>query len=659
MAVLDLTSLPWTLLGWRPFTWRLAKKPEGGGAMRADLGPYPISLPGSVQRALHEAKVIPDWNVGVNSRECEWVEHRHWDLTAEIPEGFAPRGERIVLCAESLDYSGWVLVDCVEIARFEGALTPHSFDLTNALSDGKTHSLSVIFEEPPREQGQIGYTSRSHFFKPRYNYSWDWTPRMVPIGVAGSLQLRTGAASALSLARLRTTLANDDRTGRLEVVVECSGMVGDLGEIVVSVARNGQNLARVAKAIASGANVLTVSDLRVEPWWPNGAGPQNLYDVDVEVAGKDGRMCWSERIRVGFRRVEWRQCEDAPDGAEPWICVVNGEPVFLQGANWVPPRVSYPDSTEMDYQSLLRLYKEMGCNVLRVWGGAILETKTFYDLCDEVGIFVWQEFPLSSSGVENYPPDNPEDIRQLMEIATYYIRSRSRHASLLLWSGGNELTRGEGNNKIGEIPVDCAHPCIAAFKELVEREDPGHRFIPTSPSGPVFYAHAEQYGKGLHHDVHGPWGMSEFADFDAWREYWRGDDSLFRSEVGMPGACDADFIRRYAGGCEFWPPVGAYWMHTAAWWTLWEQYKDELGGLGADEAFAAYVERTQRFQAEAYEVAARCCKGRFPKCGGFIVWMGHDLYPCPSNNSVIDFDRKPKPAYAALRKVFRSERENA
>lgn len=122
----------------------------------------------------------------------------------------------------------------------------------------------------------------------------------------------------------------------------------------------------------------------------------------------------------------------------------------------------------------------------------------------------------------------------------------------------------------------------------------------------------------------------------------------------MPGAADVDHILRYAGDVPIWPPTGEYWLHTAAWWIHWNRYEKALAGLDDDDALVEYVRRTQQHQAEAYAIAAKACKDRFPRCGGFIIWMGHDLYPCPVNNSVIDFDRKPKPAYHALQRVFRS-----
>lgn len=643
MSVFDLSKLTWTLSGWRPHSWRL-----GGGAgpitpLVPDIGPIPARVPGSVQQALLEAGIIRDWNVGVNSRDCEWVEHRHWVFEATIPAGTITAGERARLDADGLDYSGWILVDWREVARFEGMLVLHRIELPETISDGQAHRLQIVFEEPPREQGQFGYTSLSRFFKSRFNYSWDWCPRIVPIGVWDRLSIVGEPERSFELLSLRTALDADLHTGSVEVIVQA----GAACSLTVRVVCEGKELARSQTKGQVGRNEIAMADFCVEPWWPNGHGQQPLYDVAI-VAEEGGTPIWSCARRVGFRRIEWAPCEGAPADAEPWICVVNRRPVFLQGTNWVPTRAVYHDVTEAEYRELIDLYREMGCTCLRVWGGAILEKQIFYDLCDEAGILVWQEFPLSSSGVENRPAEDPASISTLCEIASSYIRRRSHHASLLLWCGGNELQwKREGE----ECPVDYSHPCIAALREVVMREDPDRRFVATSASGPKFFAKASNFGKGVHHDVHGPWGMSLFEDMAAWRRYWERDDALFRSEVGMPGAASRGLIERYCDGMQVIPAEGEYWAHTASWWTQWDLFKNQLPTANIDD----YVHMTQQHQAEAYSIAAACSKRRFPKCGGFIIWMGHDCFPCPANNSVIDFDRQPKPAYHALKRVFRGE----
>ncbi len=658
IADVDLSRLDWKLLGWRPFQWVLGKSMETGGDLLAELGPFPAKVPGSVQQALLDAGVIADWHVGVNSRACEWVEHRHWEFSTTLPAGTVPPQERAILDAQGLDHAGWVLVDARKVARFEGALIRHQIDLTDALGDGKEHLLSIVFDEPPREQGQLGYTSRSVHFKPRYPYSWDWCPRVVPVGVWDTLVLKCGASTAIDPVHTRAILKDDNRTGRVELALDVDGSVvtaGKLGAITAVVTDGEREVGRVSAQALPGRMEIVVDGLAVEPWWPNGQGEAKTYTLTLEaVIGVD---VWRHKRTLGFKRVEWLPCDGASPDAEPWICAVNGRPIFLQGVNWVPPRVCYHDTTADEYARLIDLYREMGCNLLRVWGGGILEKEAFYARCDAAGILVWQEFPLSSSGVDNWPPEDPAAIERLASIASSYIRRRGHHASLLLWCGGNELLGGgpEGPGEDG-VPVGYDHPCVAAMRDVVAAEDPGRRFLPTSASGPWEWGTPEKFGTGLLHDVHGPWGFSAGCeDMDAWRAYWAKDDALFRSETGMPGAHGMDLMKRYAEGVDVWPPTTEYWMHTSSWWRQWDRFKDRLASLPPDEGLAEYIRATQSDQAEAYAIAAAACKGRFPRCGGFVIWMGHDCFPCPANNSVIDFERQPKPAYFALKRIFRGE----
>jgi beta-mannosidase len=655
MQETDLSTLTWQLYGWRPHTWRLGKSMETGAAMQADIGPVPARVPGSVQQTLLEAGILPDWNVGLNSLACEWVELRHWDFSAILPAGLITPGQRVFLDAQGLDYSGWILVDCREVAVFKGTLTPHLLELTPALCDGEAHQLSIVFDVPPPEQGQIGFTSHSRCFKPRFCYSWDWTPRLVPIGVWDTLSLKSAAQCAIDPIHTRALLAEDHRTGRVEVALQADALIvppAEIGEVTVTLLNGDAALARSSGRFTRERLDIVLEGIAVEAWWPNGFGPAKTYTLRLESV-IHGEMWRLERV-VGFKRVRWLPCEGAPDDAEPWICEVNGRPLFLQGANWVPPRTSYPDSSDEEYRRLIELYRDMGCTCLRVWGGAILEKEIFYRLCDEAGILVWQEFPLSSSGVENWPPEDPETIVELSHICMSYIRRRAHHPALLLWCGGNELFGGGGKG-VDNVPCDYTHPCLAAMKEVVERWDPGRRFLPTSASGPWEWGSADRFGTGTLHDVHGPWGFGlDLRDLEEWRAYWSRDDALLRSETGMPAAHSLEMIRKY-GGANIWPPITDYWRHTAAWWGQWDRYRETLGGMPEDEALAEYIRLTQEEQAEAYAVAAAACKNRFPRCGGFLVWMGHDAFPCPANNAVIDFDRNPKPAYYALKKVFRAE----
>jgi beta-mannosidase len=240
----------------------------------------------------------------------------------------------------------------------------------------------------------------------------------------------------------------------------------------------------------------------------------------------------------------------------------------------------------------------------------------------------------------------------LCEIALSYIVRRQHHACLLLWCGGNELQGTIDGGKAGcGKPVPKDHPLMVRWARLVEREDPGRRFLETSSSGPRFTADEKDFGKGLHWDVHGPWAMSgTFAD---WERYWRNDDSLFRSETGCPGASPVDIIEEFAGAMPAVPGTldNPLWRRTK-WWIEWPKFVVEKGREPRD--LAEYVAWSQDRQKHALVTAARILKAKFPRCGGLILWMGHDSYPCMANTAIVDYHGRPKPAALGLAEVFKA-----
>lgn len=637
---LDLASLDWRLRGWRPNSWRLMRSMELGLQLKTDTPEVPATVPGSVQGALRRAGILPDWSDGTASRDCEWVEHRQWEFVARLPP--LPAGGRIELRADGLDHSGWILVDGREVAAFTGSLLRHRIDLGAWLGDGAAHELALVFAEPPDEQGQIGWTSQSRHFKPRYSYSWDWSPRLVPIGVWDRLAI-VAAPPAAEVVAATAELDPDLRGGslRLRLAVERAGRC-----TVVLRDPAGAEAARTVADLGPGEHALALHAAAVQPWWPNGAGAQPLYALETAWDGTaiDARS-------VGFKRVRYEANPGAAPGALPWVCVVNGRPLFLQGTNWTPAALDFHAVGAADYAELVALYRGMGCNLLRVWGGAHLEREAFYEACDRAGLLVWQEFPLSSSGIDNWAPEDPEAIARLCGIARDYIRRRCHHASRLLWCGGNELQSAAGRKDGCGVPLTLAHPCLEALDAVVREEDPGIRFLPCSPYGPCFMADPTRFGEHHAQHVHGPWSMGP-GGLEAWRAYWAADDSTFRSEVGLPGAQSEALMRRHGGGAA-WPAdaTSAWWLHASSWW-FEPELVAQVAHLPADEALAAFIRLSQDRQAEGLAIAAAACKARFPACGGFIVWMGHDCFPCPANTAVIGFDRRPKPAYAALQRVF-------
>jgi len=371
--------------------------------------------------------------------------------------------------------------------------------------------------------------------------------------------------------------------------------------------------------------------------------------IDCGAAGREVR-------RIGFKQIRWLPCQNSPADADPWLCEINGHPVFLQGFNWTPIRAFYADLKPEDYRSRLESYRQMGCNILRIWGGAFLEPDYFYDMCDEMGLLVWQEFPMSSSGISNTPPCDEAAITEMRRIAEYYFTRVSPHVSLLAWSGGNELQRGENGSEDGcGYPCNIDEPILGMLFAICSLRDPHRRFMATSASGPFEFGDPKRYGKGELWEVHGPW-KCEGSLKDQWFDHWDRDDSLFRAEFGCPGASGVEEIEKYAGAQKYFPCSTdvAWWRYPLAWWSEQNIFEQEFGR--SPQSVAEYVTWSQERQAKALAYAVSAMKARFPRCGGAIIWMGHDSFPCSANTSVIDFEGKLKPAATALADVFHDKR---
>ena len=637
----DLSTLDWTLRGWHPWFWCNQISMETGIGLHGDVGPVPARVPGSVQQALREARLLPDWTVGLNSRVCEWVEHRHWSYETLLPDSLVQNPGRKVLHLEGLDGNGILFVNGKRVLEFANAFLDHSVDITDYLLT-QGNKLCLVFTDQPKSLGQVNYTSRICEWKPRFNYVWDWCPRLVQIGIWDTPTLSVVPHARIDRLSTYTSCRPDKQTGMVHIRASADGPAA---QIHVSLEKDGHVLVQHT----SGMTANTAIDLpcpKIELWRPWEQGGQTLYTVRVQLLDATANML-DEAVRsVGFREIQWQPCQDAPADALPWICVINGEPLFLQGVNWVPIRPNFADVTESDYRQRIGLYRDLGFNILRVWGGAILEKDVFYRLCDEMGMLIWQEFPLSSSGPDNWPPETPALIADARLIAQSYILRRQHHPSLLHWCGGNELqcdlkTGGPGCGK----PVDMSHPMIAALGDEVARLDPTRRFLPSSASGPRFMAKEAEFGNGLHHDVHGPWDQTD--TFDQWRQYWDNDDALFRSEVGVPSAGPVDLLRSYAGE-QVLPAdlTNPLWRHVSVWWIQWQKYLAEGGDATSVEQ---YVRWSHDRQVAALSYAVQATRRRFPRCGGIILWMGHDCFPCPSNTAIVDYLGRPKPAALALR----------
>ena len=651
----NLSSLKWSLWGYRPESWKMDFNFNELKGSKAEYINIPVRVPGSVQKALKDARIILDWNIGNNYISSEWIENRHWVFATKIPDEWIIKESNIVLRCMGLDDNGVVMVNGKEAGKFNNTFIPYTFDLTPFLKD-KNNTLAIVFECPPSYLGQIGYTSKIKDWKPRFYYGWDWIPRIVQVGIWDDIVLDVHKKDYLAIDNIKVVTKADKAKdlGQLEISAEMTPKAYQ-GQVRIQLMKDtGEPLIDETLPVVQLRGGKTWDNLKIKRWWPNGSGDQPIYKLLCTLYDANHIICQTIEKKIGFKNVEWLPCKNALPEADPWICCINNKPVFLQGVNWTPIRPNFADLTETDYRKLIKTYKDLGVNVFRVWGGGFPEKEWFYNICDEMGIMLWQEFPLSSSGLDNYPPITPDEIVAMSKISENYIKRLRHHVSLLLWCGGNELY------EMGDTaPVNDKHPMIRCMKEMVKAEDPGRRFVTGSPSGPSISGGLHNYGKGINWDVHGPWTLPFTATdhtMNAVRNFWNLDDALIHSEVGVSGAMSAAMINKYRG--EF-PALPANMENTlwrqVCWWIEWSDFLQYNNGK-EPKSLEEYVAWSQERQTTGLCIALLVNKSRFPECGGFIIWMGHDSYPCPINTSIIDFDGNLKPAASELSKIWKENK---
>ena len=340
--------------------------------------------------------------------------------------------------------------------------------------------------------------------------------------------------------------------------------------------------------------------LRVESpelWWPNGMGEQRLYragDFDV-----------------GFRTVEF----------DDYRFVVNGVPMPIRGWNWVPIDVLYGVPRQEKLERLLGLAARANVNLLRVWGGGLIETREFYELCDRLGLLVWQEFIQSSSGIESVPSDDPEFVATMVADARQIVPRLRRHPSLVLWCGGNELDGDEST------------PVLRALKGVVRELDPERAWLPTSPTG--------------ERDVHGPW---EHQGLRAHTEHYDTRTSLLHSEFGVEGMTNRRALEAVIAEEHRWPAdrSNPVYEHLGAWWNNAPLVQDVFGGRIEDVETMRRASQWLQYEGLRYAVEATIRRG-----AGVIPWQFNEPFPNAWCTSAVDYHGEPKPAYHGVARAYR------
>ncbi len=371
-------------------------------------------------------------------------------------------------------------------------------------------------------------------------------------------------------------------------------------------------------------------------WWPHDHGSPYLYRYAVELTGQNGNLLQTLSGRSGFRRVKlvmnkggWDEPRKFPKtrSVAPIQLEINGRQVFCKGTNWVNPEIFPGTITPERYDDLTNRALEANFNLLRIWGGGIVNKQVFYDQCDEKGIMVWQEFPLACNNYE----DNPEYLAILRQESGSIIRRIRKHPSLAIWSGGNELFNSWSGMTDQSLAIRLLNSqCLAL--------DPDTPFISTSPL----------YGMGHGHYV--------FRDPESGQEVFSTMNSARNTaytEFGIPSPSSVEILKRIIPEEELWPPEpGASWeSHHAfnAWegntWLMKEVIGDYFGeSLNLEEM----VDRGQLLQSEGYKAIYEESRRQKPYCSMALNWCFNEPWPSAAGNPIISYPDLPKPAFRSV-----------
>jgi beta-mannosidase len=378
-------------------------------------------------------------------------------------------------------------------------------------------------------------------------------------------------------------------------------------------------------------------------WWPNEQGRQDRYTSIVELVDADGVIADAREAKIGFRQAklvmhptQW----DDPDVAQwpigpnkpPITLEVNGRHIFGKGSNWVTPDL-FPGRVTIDsYRPLLELAKDAHFNLLRHWGGAGISKEAFYDLCDEMGIMVWQEFPLSCNRYEG------EHFLQVLDQESRSIICKlRRHPCIVFWCGGNELF--DFWSRMTEQDL-----AIRLLNRNTFELDPQRAFLSTSPL----------YGFG-----HGSY-LFERLDGTEIYEYLPKARCTAYPESGVPGPASADILKRIIPAEELFPPrPSPAWVlrHGFRAWdrgeASWLEYPTLVKYFGEPQSLEEMVEVGQLLQAEGLKFFHEETRRQKPTCALGLTWCYNEPWPTAANSSLVSWPAEPKRALAAVKAALR------
>lgn len=611
-------------------------------------GWLPARVPGDVRLDLLNAGKIPDPFLGYNNEANRWVDDLDWWYRRDV-EVDSETGERVWLVFEGIDYQSAVCWDGVELGRHIGMFSCQVYEVPPALLAGRKHQVTVRVwgaNQLPRLKLSRGerlwktvagaifphaehapeFPDRYATLKPAMGFGWDFAPRLRTCGIwddawlvkARDVFIQDVRVRGVPDGRAQITLDLDSprtRTVQVRAVIGPKNFEGEPQVFNAPLSLHGH-----------GRYSLCVELREPQLWnaWDRGA--PNLYSLRAYLSDEQGELDSTETT-FGLRAIELLPNPRARYDDPPWTFSINGVSEFIRGANWVPADAIPARVTREDYRALLNVARDAHINLLRVWGGGLCEKRAFYQMCDELGILVWQEFPFSGAGID-YFPHNPEYLALVKQECRAIVRALRNHPAVVLWCGGNEFSPRLNRELVNTV------------RQVVALEDGTRPFKPASPS------HGESHNWRVWH------GKANTRDY-------RNDDALFFGEFGMQAPPGVETLARFLSDDEVYPP-GAMWeYHNAQLGKLWRYARPLLADLQSVmlnhqspiSNLEQFVATSQLAQARGLQIAIEHARRNKPRVSGCAFWQFNEPWYSICW-SVLDYARRPKRALAKIRELY-------
>jgi beta-mannosidase len=624
--------------------WTLRVDPDARATEAAALigTDIPARVPGCVHADLRRAGELANPFRDDNEKRAAWAGRTGWEYSRPI--GWTgPAADRIDLVFEGLDTMATVRLGDRELGRTRNMHRTYRFDVTGLERDELRVHFDSAYDEAERLQRELGprpnaYPEPFNFVrKMACSFGWDWGPTLPTAGIWRPVRLEGWSTARLATVRPLCTYGRNG--GRIELTLDVERADPD-ADLTARVRLDGTEIAGVTLRGRATTAELTIGVPDVRAWWPRGYGDQPLHDLEVTLY-RDQEVLDTWRRRTGFRSAGLDRSTD--DRGRRFVIEVNGRPILAKGVNWIPEDIFPSEMTRDRYATRLRQAADAGVNLIRVWGGGIYESRDFYELCDELGLMVWQDFLFACAC---YPEEEPLASEIAAEARDNVLRL-APHPSLILWNGNNEnlwLYRASGwDRQPGGDRTWGETYYLETLARTVALLDPSRPYNAGSP-----------WSGSWEYEPNSP-DHQTFHSWDVWNRqdygHYRDSTPRFVAEFGWQAPPAWTTLRDAVSDDPLTPDSPGVVHHQKA-----AGGQDKLArGLAphfpAASATEAWHYLTQLNQVRAVRTGIEHWRSSWPHTAGTIVWQLNDCWPSISW-SAIDSEGRLKPLYHALKQAY-------